>query len=213
MPSFIPELENINVLQVENKKVEDLKKMRRMIRNETLMSGVLIKTLGNGKNAQWEYIKAQNEQFITGNGNTNNSYLSCVRLGNIYGGEIVELLLTHNNLPSHKELLQQRLFKPEQYIPFYFVESDLSGIEVLRLKLINMFYVYKITRYRMMQYYSHFVDIGFIQNYMENVETVYKLLIHLKDGTNTKGKCFTLLHELNQLDVSIMSQTAKIDTN
>ena len=206
IPSLFEELENSNVLRVENKKIEDLKKLRRTIRNETLISGVLIKTLSNEKNAKWEYIKAQGKQFVIENGYINNRSLSSVRLKEIYEGEIVKLLLTYNNIPSHEELLPQRLFKPEQYIPFYFVESDLSGIEALRLKLINMFYIYKITRYRMMQYYSYFVDIGFIQNCMENVETVYKLLICLRDGTNTKGECFALLHELNQLDVSIMSQ-------
>ena len=57
-----------------------------------------------------------------------------------------------------------------------------------------------------MQYYSHFVDIGFIRNCIEKAESVHKRLNHLKDGTNAKNKCFALLHELNQVDVLIMSQ-------
>ena len=38
------------------------------------------------------------------------------------------------------------------------------------------------------------------------METVYNLLIQLKDGANTLSKCFSLLHELNQIDVFMMSQ-------
>lgn len=206
IPSLFEELENINALRVENKKVEDLQKLRRTIRNESLMTGVLIKILSNEKNAQWEYIKAQGAQFITTNSYKNNNSLSAVRLGKIYGGEIVKLLLTHNRIPGCEELLTLRLFKPEQYIPFYFAESDFSSVKDLHLKLSNMFYVYKVTRYRMMQYYSHFVDIEFIQNCIKTVESVYNLLIHLKDETNTKRKCFALLQELSKVDVLIMSQ-------
>ena len=206
VPSLFTELENFSAVQIKDKTMEDLQKLRRMIRNKPITAGVLIKTLNSENNAQWEYIKAQGTQFIIANSHIKNSFLSSVRLGKIYDGEIVELLLTHNNMPSHKELLPQRLFKPELYVPFYFAEADLSSIEDLHLKLINMFYIYKVTRYRIIQYYSRFVDIEFIQNCMKNVESVYELLIHLKDGTNTKGKCFTLLRELNQVDVLIMTQ-------
>lgn len=206
IPSLFTELEKFNTVRIEDETVDDLQKLRRTIRNKTITTGFLIKTLNGEKNAQWEYIKAQGARFIIANGHKKNSSLSAVQLGEIYGGEIVRLLLTHNSILSHEDLLPQRIFKPEQYVPFYFAESDFSSIEDVHLKLSNMFYVYKVTRYRMMQYYSHFVDIGFIRNCIEKAESVHKRLNHLKDGTNAKNKCFALLHELNQVDVLIMSQ-------
>ena len=207
IPSLFIELKNFNAVCIEDKTVEDLQKLRCVIRNNSITTGVLIRTLDSENNAQWEYIKPQGVQFMIANDCRKNSRsLSAAQLRKIYGGEIVWLKLICDDLPRCEQLLRQRLFKPEQYVPFYFVESDLSGIKDLNLKLINMFYVYKVTRYRMMQYYSRFVNIEFIKNCMKNMETVYNLLIQLKDGANTPSKCFTLLHELNQIDVFIMSQ-------
>lgn len=207
IPSLFTELKNFNAVQIEDETVEDLQKLKNAIRNKSLVTGILIRIVNSENSAQWEYIKAHGAQFVIATDyRKKSSILSAAQLRKIYDGKIVQLKLMCDNLPSCEQLLTQRLFKPEQYIPFYFVESDLSGIKDIKLKLINMFYIYKVTRYRMMQYYSRFVDIEFIKNHMKNVETVYKLLVQLEDGANTRSKCFTLLHELNQIDVFIMSQ-------
>lgn len=114
--------------------------------------------------------------------------------------------LQNNNAPSYEQLFGPRLFRPEQYIPFYFVESDLNSIEDLHAKLSRLFYVYRVTRYRMIEYYAHFIDVEFLQDSMKKVESVYKLFSCLQNSANMKSKCFALLHELNKEDVLIMSQ-------
>ena len=58
----------------------------------------------------------------------------------------------------------------------------------------------------MIQYYAHFIDVEFLQDSMKKVESVYKLFSRLKNSANMKKKCFSLLHELNKVDVLIMSQ-------
>lgn len=207
IPSLFTELENFNAVLIEDKTVEDLQKLRRTIRNKSIATGVLIKTLNSENNAQWEYIKAQDAQFIIAPSHRkNSSTLSAAQLRKIYGGEIVRLKLICDNLPRCEQVLTRRLFKPEQYVPFYFVESDLSSIEDLHRKLSNMFYAYKITRNRMMRYYSCFIDTEFMRNSLKRIGDLIEILNHLKEGSTERNKCFALLRELNQIDVFIMSQ-------
>ena len=204
IPSLFEELEKNNVLRIENKKEYDLQKLRRTIRNKLLKSGVLIRTVDNEKSEQWAYIKAQDTQFSVIN--SSKSLVSAVRLRKIYAGEFIELLLMSNDVPKSEVLLSRRLFKPEEFIPFYFVESDFSGIEDLHLKLSNMIYAYKITRNRMMRYYSCFIDTEFMRDGLQKTGDLIEILNHLKEGSTEKNKCFALLNELNQIDVFIMSQ-------
>lgn len=206
IPSLFEELEKNNVLKSENKKEYDLQKLRRTIRNGVLNSGVLIRTGDNENSEQWAYIKAQDTQFLIINSSKNKNLVSAVRLRKIYVGEFIELQLMHNNMPTSEMLLSRRLFKPEQFIPFYFVESDFCSIEDLHPKLSNMFYAYKITRNRMMRYYSCFIDTEFMRDSLKRIEELIKILNHIKEGSTKKNKCFALLRELNQIDVFMMSQ-------
>ena len=206
IPSLFEELEKNNVLKSENKKEYDLQKLRRNIRNVVLNSGVLIRTGDNENSEQWAYIKAQDTQFLIINSSKNKNLVSAVRLRKIYVGEFIELQLMHNNMPTSEMLLSRRLFKPEQFIPFYFVESDFCSIEDLHPKLSNMFYAYKITRNRMMRYYSCFIDTEFMRDSLKRIEELIKILNHIKEGSTKKNKCFALLRELNQIDVFMMSQ-------
>lgn len=128
---------------------------------------------------------------------------STLKLRKICESETVGLKLSQGNMPNCKELLAQRLFKPEQYIPFYFVESDIDNIENLCSKMNNMFYAYKVMRYRMLKYYSAFIDVEFMRKPMEKVEYLYKLSLQLKN--KNVNKCFALLCELNKEDVLIMN--------
>lgn len=206
IPSLFEELEKNTVLKIENKKEYDLQKLRRTIRNKLLRSGVLIRTVDNENSEQWAYIKAQDKQFLIINSSKSKSLVSAVRLRKIYAGEFVELLLMSDDVPKSEVLLSRRLFKPEQFIPFYFVESDFSSIEDLHLKLSNMFYAYKITRNRMMRYYSCFIDTEFMRDSLKRIGDLIGILNHLKEGSTERNKCFALLRELNQIDVFIMSQ-------
>lgn len=207
IPSLFDELESFNVVRIEGTAEKDLQKLRRTIRSESVRIGILIKTSNIKNDSQWEHIKAQGKQFVITSGCRKNiSTLSAAQLGEIYDGEIVKLLLKDNNLPDCEELFSQRLFKPERYVPFYFMESDLNGVEKLYFKMSNMFHAYIVTRYRIMQYYSRFVDIEFMRDSMKRVWRLIKLLTHLKDGINKRRKYFSLLYELNQIDVFIMSQ-------
>ena len=206
IPSLFEELEKNNVLTIENKKEYDLQKLRRTIRNKSLRSGVLIRTVDKENSEQWAYIKAQDTQFSIINSSKSKSLVSAVRLRKIYAGEFIELQLMHNNAPTSQTLLSRRLFKPEQFIPFYFVESDFGSIEDLHHKLSNMFYAYKITRNRMMRYYSCFIDTEFMHDYLKRIGDLIKVLNHLKEGPTERNKCFALLRELNQIDVFMMSQ-------
>ena len=206
IPSLFEELEKNNVLKIENKKEYDLQKLRRIIRNGVLNSGVLIRTGDNENSEQWVYIKAQDTQFSIINSSKNKNLVSALRLRKIYAGEFIELQLMHNNAPTSQTLLSRRLFKPEQFIPFYFVESDFGSIEDLHHKLSNMFYAYKITRNRMMRYYSCFIDTEFMHDYLKRIGDLIKVLNHLKEGPTERNKCFALLRELNQIDVFMMSQ-------
>ena len=206
IPSLFEELEKNNVLKSENKKEYDLQKLRRTIRNGVLNSGVLIRTGDNENSEQWAYIKAQDTQFLIINSSKNKNLVSAVRLRKIYVGEFIELQLMHNNMPTSEMLLSRRLFKPEQFIPFYFVESDFCSIVDLHPKLSNMFYAYKITRNRMMRYYSCFIDTEFMRDSLKRIEELIKILNHIKEGSTKKNKCFALLRELNQIDVFMMSQ-------
>lgn len=206
IPSLFEELEKNYLVRIENKKEYDLQKLRRTIRNKLLRTGVLIKTIDNEKSEQWAYIKAQDTQFSIINSSKSKSSLSAVRLRKIYAGEFVELLLMSNDVPKSEVLLSRRFFKPEQFIPFYFVESDFISIEDLHLKLSNMFYAYKITRNRMMRYYPCFIDTEFMRDSLKRIGDLIKLLNHLKEDSTERNKCFALLRELNQIDVFIMSQ-------
>lgn len=206
IPSLFEELEKNNVLTIENKKEYDLQKLRRTIRNKSLRSGVLIRTVDKENSEQWAYIKAQDTQFSIINSSKSKSLMSAVRLRKIYAGEFVELLLMSDDVPKSKVLLSRRLFKPEQFIPFYFVESDFGSVEDLHLKLRNMFYAYKITRNRMMRYYSCFIDTEFMRDSLKRIGDLIEILNHIKEGSAEKNKCFALLRELNQIDVFMMSQ-------
>ena len=206
IPSLFEELEKNNVLKIENKKEYDLQKLRQTIRNKLLRRGVLISTIENDKSEQWVYIKAQDTQFLIVNGSNSKSLVSAMRLRKIYTGEFVKLLLMSNDVPTGEALLTRRLFKPEQFVPFYFVESDLYSVEDLHFKLSNMFYAYKITRNRMMRYYSCFIDTEFMRDSLKRIGDLIKILNYLKEGSTDRNKCFALLRELNQIDVFIMSQ-------
>ena len=206
IPSLFEELEKNNVLKIENKKEYDLQKLRRTIRNGLLNSGMLIKTGDSENSEQWAYIKAQDRQFSIINNPKNKNLVSAVQLRKIYAGEFIELQLMHNNVPTSEMLLSRRLFKPEQFIPFYFVESDFCSIEDLHLKLSNMFYAYMITRNRMMRYYSCFIDTEFMRDSLKRIGELIKILNHIKEGSTEINKCFALLRELNQIDVFMMSQ-------
>ena len=178
-----------------------------MIRSTSATEGMLINISNDENIDSWEYIKAEGRQFLISNATQKiGCYISALQLRKIYGGEIVRLRLQNNNTPSYEQLFGQRLFRPEQYIPFYFVESDLNSIEELHSKLSSLFYAYRVTRYRIIQYYAHFIDVEFLQDSMKKVESVYKLFNRLKNSANMKSKCFALLHELNKVDVLIMSQ-------
>lgn len=207
IPSLFTEFQNFNIVLAKNAKVDDLQQVRRMIRSTSATEGMLI-NISNYKNTDmWEYIKAEGRQFLISNATQKiGCYISALQLRKMYGGEIVRLRLQNNKTPSYEQLFGQRLFRPEQYIPFYFVESDLNSIEDLHSKLSSLFYAYRVTRYRMIQYYANFIDVEFLQDSMKKVESVYKLFNCLKNSANMKSKCFALLHELNEEDVLIMSQ-------
>jgi len=82
----------------------------------------------------------------------------------------------------------------------------LNSVEDVYLKISNILYIYKVVRYRMIQHDSNFVDIEFMQRGIKMLESVCKVLIDLKDGTSIRSKCFTLLDQLNQIDVLILSR-------
>lgn len=207
IPSLFTEFQNFNIVLAENAKVDDLQQVRRMIRSTSATVGMLINISNDENIDSWEYVKAESKQFLISNAaQKNDCYISALQLRKMYGGEIVRLKLQNNNAPSYEQLFGQRLFRPEQYIPFYFVESDLNSIEDLHSKLSSLFYAYRVTRYRMIQYYAYFIDVEFLQDSMKKVESVYKLFSRLKNSANMKKKCFSLLHELNKVDVLIMSQ-------
>lgn len=207
IPSLFAELQNFNIVLAKNAKINDIQHVRRIIRSMSTTAGLLI-NISNDKNIDsWEYIKAEGRQFLISNAAQKNSrYISALQLRKIYIGEIIQLKLQGNNVPSYEQLYGRRLFRPELYMPFYFVESDFSSIEDLRLKLSNMFYAYKITRNRMMRYYSCFSDTEFIHDSLKRIGELIKILNHLKEGPTERSKCFALLRELNQIDVFIMSQ-------
>ena len=206
IPDLFTELQNFHAMKFESFITEDLQKVRRLIRTADTNEGFLINLSSDDADNKWAHIKANDMRFTIDtiqSGKDND--ISALQLRKMYAGEIVKLKLLSSDMPDYNQLFVQRLFKPEQYIPFYFVESDLDNVEDLILKMGNMFYAYKVTRYRMIEYYSFFTDVEFIQKSMRKVESVFKLLIHLKNNGNIKSKCFVMLHELNQADVSMMS--------
>ena len=135
--------------------------------------------------------------------------ISALQLRKMYAGEIVKLKLLNSDMPNYHRLFVHRLFKPEHYIPFYFVESDLDNIDDLTAKIGNLFDAYKVTRYRMIEYYSLYMDVEFMRIGMRTVENLFKHLIRLKNKSNLKSDCFVILHELNQIDVSVMRTLKK----
>ena len=206
IPDLFTELQNFHAMKFESFITEDLQKVRRLIRTADTNEGFLINLSSDDADNKWAHIKANDMRFTIDtiqSGKDND--ISALQLRKMYAGEIVKLKLLSSDMPDYNQLFVQRLFKPEQYIPFYFVESDLDNVEDLILKMGNMFYAYKVTRYRMIEYYSFFTDVEFIKKSMRKVESVFKLLIHLKNNGNIKSKCFVMLHELNQADVSMMS--------
>ena len=206
IPNLFTELQNFHVMQFESFITEDLQKVRRLIRTADTNEGFLINLSSDVADNKWAHIKANNMRFtIDTIQSGKNNDISALQLRKMYAGEIVKLKLLSSDMPDYNQLFVQRLFKPEQYIPFYFVESDLDNVEDLLLRMGNMFYAYKVTRYRMIEYYSFFTDVEFMRKNMRKVESAFKLLIHLKNNGNMKSKCFVMLHELNQADVSMMS--------
>lgn len=206
IPNLFTELQNFHVMQFESFIYEDLQKVRRSIRAADTNEGVLINLSSDGADNKWAYIKANKMRFtINPIQSEEGNDISALQLRKMYAGEIIQLKLLNNDIPDYNQLFVQRLFKPEQYIPFYFVESDLENVEDLLFRMDNMFYAYKVTRYRMIEYYSFFTDVEFMRKSMRKVESVFELLIHLKNKGNLKSNCFVILHELNQTDVSMMS--------
>ena len=206
IPDLFTELQNFHAMKFESIITEDLQKVRRLIRTADTNEGFLINLSSDEADNKWAHIKANDMRFTIDtiqSGKDND--ISALQLRKMYAGEIVKLKLLSSDVPDYNQLYIQRLFKPEQYIPFYFVESDLDNVEDLLLKMGNMFYAYKVTRYRMIEYYSFFTDVELMRKSMRKVESVFKLLIHLKNNGNIKSKCFVMLHELNQADVSMMS--------
>ena len=206
IPDLFTELQNFHVMQFESFITEDLQKVRRLIRTADTNEGFLINLSSDEADNKWAYIKANNMRFTIDtiqSGKDND--VSALQLRKMYAGEIVKLKLLNSDMPNYNQLFVQRLFKPELYVPFYFVESDLDNVDDLLLKMGNMFYAYKVTRYRMIEYYSIFTDVKFMRKSMERIERVYRLLIHLKNKGNVKSNCFVMLHELNKEDISMMS--------
>lgn len=206
MPDLFTELQNVQVLQYEKTDTEELEKVRRLIRTSDKNEGILINLSSGIADNNWVYIKANNKRFainLVQSGESND--ISVLQPGKMYNREIVRLKLLKSEVPDCNSLFAKRLFKPEQYIPFYFVESDLDNIKDLLLKMSNMFYAYKVTRYRMIEYYSSFTDVEFMRKCMKEIESVYRLLIRLKNQGDLKSNCFAMLHELNRIDVSMMS--------
>ena len=206
IPDLFTELQNFHVVQFESFITEDLKKVRRLIRTADTNEGILINLSSDTADNKWAYIKSNNMRFTIDPIQSEEDHdISALQLRKVYAGEIVKLKLLNNDMPNCNQLFVQRLFKPEQYIPFYFVESDLNNVENLVLRMGNMFYAYKVTRYRMIEYYSFFTDVGFMRKGMKKVESAFKCLTRLKNNSNIKSKCFVMLYELNQADVNMMS--------
>lgn len=210
IPNLFTELQNFHVMQFESFITEDLQKVRRLIRTADTNEEVLINLSSDGADNKWAYIKADNMRFIIDAEQARELYdISALQLRKMYAGEIVKLKLLNSDMPNYHRLFVQRLFKPEHYIPFYFVESDLDNIDDLPAKIGNLFYAYKVTRYRMIEYYSLYMDVEFMRIGMRTVENLFKHLIRLKNKSNLKSDCFVILHELNQIDVSVMRTLKK----
>lgn len=208
IPNLFIELQKYNVIALEQKNIKELPKVRWAIRNLSKMNGVLIKLSSSSTNEEWRYIKAAGKNFRiepTRQGDEND-IITNSELRKRYDGEFVRLKLLHKDIPNCQKMFSHRLFKPEQYIPFYFIASDLDNIDNLLFKITNMFHVYTITRYRMIEYYSSFTCVEFMKKTMKKVERKCENLMCLKNGANIKKNCFKVLCELNQIDVLMMNR-------
>lgn len=205
IPDFLSELQKLNVLQFDEIDTKDLQKIRQLIRGVDDKSGILIKLSNESDKEQWGNVKPEGKQFAIEVFPLGERYVvSALQLRKLYGGITIQMKVLHSEI-SDNELHAVRLFKPEQYIPFCFMESDLDGIENLLPRMQNLFYAYQVMRYRMIKYYANFVGVEPIQNSMKKIDGFCRLSTHLKDKGNVKSNCFALLHELNQEDIWMMN--------
>lgn len=208
IPNLFIELQNLNAITFEQRNIEEVSKIRRVVRNSSKMNGVLIKLSDSSTDEEWRYITTIGKDFEIKPKRQcdENNVITNWELRKRYGGEYICIKLLHKDIPTCQKMFSYRLFKPEQYIPFYFMESDLDNIDNLLFKIKNMFYVYTISRYRMIEYYSSFTCVEFIKKTMKKVERKCKNLMCLKNDANIKKNCFKVLCELNQIDVSMMNR-------
>ena len=149
---------------------KDLQKIRQLIRGVDDKSGILIKLSNESDQEQWGNVKPEGKQFAIEVFPLGERYVvSALQLRKLYGGITIQMKVLHSEI-SDNELHAVRLFKPEQYIPFYFMESDLDGIENLLPRMQNLFYAYQVMRYRMIKYYANFVGVEPIQNSMKKID-------------------------------------------
>lgn len=208
IPNLFIELQKQNAIVFEQRNIEELSKVRWAVRNSSKMNGVLIKLSGSSTNEEWRYITTigQNFEIKPKRQCDENNIITNRELRKRYGGEFIRIKLLHKDIPTCQKMFSNRLFKPEQYIPFYFIESDLNNIDNLLFKITNMFYAYTITRYRMIEYYSSFTCMEFMKKTMKKVEKKCENLKGLKNDANIQGNCFKVLCELNQIDVLMMNR-------
>lgn len=217
MPKIQDELKQMEILDIHLKTPQNMRSVRDKIRNCKENEYVLIRVTPEFTRAElhargfrkdhFVKVTAQEKDFVIYNDiPETTAVITAAKLGKIYDGEY--LLITEKGKVDERlkqELWNNRIFKAEKHIPFYFRSYDLEGIENIPARMRNMIQVYKIMRCRLAEYYGQYVNTEFVKKSIPMIEKYYAKAEYFNLRKNaTMQQWFELLHNVNVQDVELM---------
>lgn len=140
IPKLTNELQQFHIIQRTEMHTKNLRKVRYAIRNATEGTGILVKIKSETTSNAFTYVAPDNKEFTLYDSCSNDTNkVSAIRFGKAFDGEYIQIKIVGsvtNNIK--KQLHNSRLFKPENYVPFYFFESDLDETNCLFPKMMRL---------------------------------------------------------------------------
>lgn len=202
VPSVVDVLKTLGIIKIEKITTDDIEKLKRTIRSNSKCE--IITSLNQESN--FAVIRKKDKSFEALDNKNKRRVLTASELRKEYNGYYYQIKSNDNKSYEWLSLYSKRIFKPEKYIPFHFVEEDIVNICELQSRIDNLLFVYIVFRRRMYLFYKNCLNIELSVDVFDSLEGFYQKEYKRRNKAKTTKDCYCILQELEAIDHLIMSE-------
>lgn len=215
-------LKNLDIIELVKKKVIRFDEVKRAIceckENEYILVRVLphftqTSLLARGfREDHFVYAKVRGKDFEIFNDIPERVILlTASQFKECFDGEYFYLSVKRKfNNEDMIQLWDARKFRPEEFSKQNILINSFDFNESIGTRLRNLVGVYKILRYRMIDYYGQYVDTEFIREAMPQIEKIYAMFEYYNLKSRIPmDKYSNLFCKLYDMDVALMMELNK----